>query len=553
MASMSLQLLSIQSAERGLEKRVCDLLLMGRFLGVVVFSPNWRSSNIDWNKIQPAATLDTLCQLESIGLRMPSLVQASWERGTTLTFVPWVTDLLKLAKWDTFSLASRPFRQVLANLRCIQQLVTTSNVKILHGQSMKMVSFALETFFDETFTLAKMTSLPQSNLLIERKLDPHVLDAVHVSLNKSTIFVLNPNIESLFNVIKEISETRPKTTAVSPRKVRPSLIGSSQIQLTSIEDPETVDVCLGATNNKNQHTSVKKRLLASFFHLHRDIKDICDFCLSSTIKSVTTAVLADIMTLSVREIKVKEGISILNHRKEILRLSEKKLVERVHGMISDGINLFKPPNTHPKVIEIAIKVTADQGAETCMPRLRSLMDTHSMISDLRVDDNTSANIDDCHTDDAEKSHARPAVDVAFVNVVESMKQMRKDLKSNDVSKNLESVRVIIQNLQSMNETLTKNFPNEGLLRSFFSSVFAFDETISGQVISLVLVGSSSTATELLSAYLQMATLIGRHSKHAMHFLDKHLRDRYSDLIGLDLPESLLDQIKHRLDNKERQL
>jgi hypothetical protein len=541
MANMSVQLLSNQSAERGLEKRICDLQLLARFLGVLVFSPNWRGSNVDWNKIRPAATLDTLGLLESIGLSLPSLIQASWIRASTLTFVPWVIDLLKLGKWDAFTLSSRAVRQVLANLRQIQYLVTTNEDNaMLHGPSMEIVSFTLESFFNETVTLAKLTSLPQPNLSIGRQLEPQSLDAVQVSLNKKTVVLFSPNMESLFNIISDIGEARPKTTTHSPRKVRPSLIGASQIQVASVLDPETGDVVTTSTRDDDKRSAVQRKLLASFFHQHRDMKDICDFALSTSIKAVTTAVLKDFVALSIRECESTKA-AVAMDQTSIMKASEKKLRDRFHRTIAEGVNLFKPPDSHPKVVDMAVRVTVDQGMEACMPRLRSLLDVKSsIVSTTKSNKNDESDDQNNESSLVKKTRPPSPIDTAFLRVIKCMKDTQSDFSSDDVASNKVLIFDVVEKLETMNNTI--GLPNEELVRNFFLAIFEFDRTVSPQAVSLLL-HKGDDAAELLSMFLHMASLVARHSKCAMIALDKSLAESYAKLVALALPQPLLDQIR----------
>eukprot|EP00536_Pseudo-nitzschia_multiseries_P006509 jgi/Psemu1/151300/gw1.139.87.1 len=92
----------------GLEKRTLELALLGRFLGFLVFSPNWQEEGIDLNKMKPfICSLDHgLDLLESIGLPLPKIVKEAWDGGYTSLTIPWVIELLKMSKWDSISQSS---------------------------------------------------------------------------------------------------------------------------------------------------------------------------------------------------------------------------------------------------------------------------------------------------------------------------------------------------------------------------------------------------------------------------------------------------------------
>eukprot|EP00531_Pseudo-nitzschia_arenysensis_P020374 CAMPEP_0116157444 /NCGR_PEP_ID=MMETSP0329-20121206/23347_1 /TAXON_ID=697910 /ORGANISM="Pseudo-nitzschia arenysensis, Strain B593" /LENGTH=103 /DNA_ID=CAMNT_0003654551 /DNA_START=938 /DNA_END=1246 /DNA_ORIENTATION=- len=103
-----------------------------------------------------------------------------------------------MSKWDSISQSSMKFRQILANLRFIQSLASRSNPDEfkVYGCNMQQIFFHLETFFNETFSLPKLTSLPDAALVKQLNPEQKSLDRHKIGLSKVAIYASSPHMEN---------------------------------------------------------------------------------------------------------------------------------------------------------------------------------------------------------------------------------------------------------------------------------------------------------------------------------------------------------------------
>lgn len=111
-----------------------DLCLLGRFLGVLVFSPNWQQPVENSTMNTQDLGLDSLHLLGSCGLLLT-------EHCSRTLDVLFVIELVSMSKWDTQILRSPIYLQLLQRLRGIQLQVGRNKNRI--------VCLWIEMFFDK--------------------------------------------------------------------------------------------------------------------------------------------------------------------------------------------------------------------------------------------------------------------------------------------------------------------------------------------------------------------------------------------------------------------
>jgi len=522
-------LISNQSPS-GLEKRTMDLALLARFLGFLVFSPNWHEENINWNKLKPCiCSYDCgLNLLESIGLPLSKIIQEAWDGGYTFLIVPWVTELLKMSKWDSISQSSMTFRQILANLRLIQS-GTSSVENIASGSSMQLISFHIETFFNETLSLPKLTSLPDATISRFYQVIPDSLDNHEIRLSTTAIYACSPYMEDLCDIIIHLdSSTRQleKTRNTKQKKLRLSIVSTTGIKARShlgVESPsplrsgsEKIFPCDNTLEGKRLRT--QNKLTEGFFHQHRSLKGICDFTVEQTIKN-----------LSIEEINVfvmkafgEHNVGVKLTEREIeeiqfraFQLSQDFLRNKLNDKLKKCLELFAPPDAQSRVISIAVNLSTDRGMNCSQVMIRGLISSSSTIMLRELEKRTETP----RCKKVETIQIEDAIEAAIL----SIRNLHNSFPSSTDSKN--KISLIEEALDCVEKVTTCiNIPGEKLLRRFFEQILDLDRVAESVIQQTI----QSNATE---SWIMLCTLF-RLLSH-LGLISVYWRTNISNFFGED--------------------
>ena len=524
----------------GVEKRTMDLALLARFLGFLIFSPNWHNDEIDWMKLKPCICSHDcgLNLLDSIGLSLSKIIQGAWNGGTLFLVTPWVTELLKLSKWDSISQYSMTFRQILANLRHIQKHAS-SDKNIDSGCSMQVVSFHLETFFNESISLPKLTSLPGANL---PRLPPHIpdsLDSYKIGLSTASIYGSSPYMENLCDMIMHFGCSilnTVKTPSTKQRKLRPSIVsttvGTEAQSYLGIESPsfgKTVSPMGNRIFNKlppgknpdGKILHTRKKMIDGFFHQHRDLKDICDFAVEQIIKTLSEEQVNVYSVKAFTELKIGMNSSeqeIEEMQLKALELSQNFLRNKLMESLHKCFGLFAPPGAQKKVIDIAVNISIERGVSSSRSMIRDFISssTKSMLRELERNLKTMTNTT-IEKNDIEKE---------FEDAIASITNLKKcffSLKDSD-----SKINIINESFHCVKKiTKSFNLPRETSLREFFVQVHDL-ERVAESFVQEAIIPTQSNDTE---SWVMLSTLFRFLSN--LSIISGYWRFKISDYFGDD--------------------
>ena len=520
----------------GLEKRTLDLGLLARFLGCLIFSPNWHEENIDLNKLKPCIdSLDYgLNLLDAIGLPISKLVQESWDGGYTFLVVPWVTELLKMSKWDSISQSSMKFRQILANLRCVQYIASRSksNEYEAYGSNMQQVFFHLETFFNGTFSLPKLTSLPDATLVPLSDTDEDSLDRHKIGLSKAAIYASSPHMENLCDMImisKKVIRKDMKSPGLKPKKLKPSVVspavGKEAMSFLGIESPKGMIVPTSTSVIKREQLAdntlqgkrinAKNKLTEGFFHQHRELKEICDFVIQQTLKTLSVNEIRPFVTKASGEFSIgtqSTEAEIEQMETSAFRQSQDFLRKKLENKLTNSLELFCPADMQRRVIDIATNLSTDRGMEASHVIVRDFISSSTKSTLKQLEDTTPA---PKHNGDKEKSD----IDQATESATESIRNLTKNYST--VLDDNTDIKQIGETLGRV-ELVTKSvlIPSESVLRAFFECVLGLD-SIAELVIDRVVKSSTPESWIALSTVfrlLEEVALVSTYWKNRLHNL-----------------------------------
>ena len=524
----------------GLEKRTLDLGLLARFLGCLIFSPNWHEESIDLNKLKPLVhSLDHgLDLLGAIGLSVSKLVQESWDGGYTFLVIPWVTELLKMSKWDSISQSSMNFRQILANLRFIQCMASLSSTKeyTACGSKMQQVFFHLETFFNEIFSLPKLTSLPDATLVSHSHENQNTLDNHKIGLSKASIYASSPYMEDLCDMImlsKKMIRRDMKNPSAKPKKLKPSvvstIIDTEARSYLGVESPrgkvistlsnsnQTEPLVDNSVHGKKMHT--KNKLTEGFFHQHRDLKEICDFVVQQTLKSLSLEEVGTFVIKASEEFSIgtqSTEAEIEEMQARAFEESQRFLRNKLVKALMKSLELFYGTVVQQRVIDVATNLSTDRGMETSHDILRDLIlsSTKTVLKQAK-DTSTATN----HTHDKSKIN----IDQATESATESIRNLTEKYSLFDENANIKLVEKALANLELVTKSVL--IPSETILRDFFKGILGLTP-IAQSVIGRVTQCSKPESWVTLCTFFRLL-------KH-LALVSGYWRNRINSLFGSNL-------------------
>lgn len=413
LAKAILTLLSDIPISNDLEKSIMKLGLLARFLGYLVFSPNWHDSAIDPSKIQSLAISNGLDQLENLGISMQFQIERAWVAGHLIVTVPWVTEMLKMAKWDSFTQSSRQYKMLLADMRHIQKAVALIDAaRPEFDASMEIVSFSLERFFDETVGLPRLTSLPKSHISkVDRSISEDGPDRKPLGFSTLLLFASSPHFEDLLGLIEQAGKGAANKSPSRARKLRPSIVsrslgvepsklfadGETGLLPTPIKDRYLTSNDMSDPGNT---ASIQSKLVEAFFHQHRVLKDICDFAVEQTLQRYSHSVVLDCMKSSTTLKNLAHEVDcvwtdqiLANLQNHIQEEASAQLKGKLRNGVSKSIEIFGPSAVNETIIRVAIDLSVTSGILAGQNSLRSIimdeLKQQQKQQNVRCEDNLS--------------------------------------------------------------------------------------------------------------------------------------------------------------------
>jgi hypothetical protein len=503
-----------------IERRLAELQLLSRFLGFLVFSPNWRGNELDSSKFKTIGISNGINQLESIGLPIAGLVEKAWIGGHAIITLPWVTELLKMAKWDSQTQTSKNFRQLLANLRQIQAATFSAGASSggRFGPSMLVVNFFLETVFHNTPSLP--SSLPRGLLSDADQMELDGLDFECIGFSTVTFVSSNPHVEDLSNLIDGLHRIHVEKAFNKSRKLRPSVIsvgptvGSSVAFKDEVYDSKPL---LGewkiseapASNglDSNPVNKVKTKLSEAFFHQHRNLKEICEFTIDRVLKKTSGTLLRDCITKTIEDkelaaVYTEQDIDVVQQK--VFDLSLDILRRRLDEGVRKSLEILGPPNSHARVLTIAISLAVDKGMQTGETLLRALISTEMPFLVLLIKRKNSPTPEDQPLISGDNPVG--AVDQIVRKLEIAWQQLSVPVHRRSVDEISQALVDAIYALKVFASSLQEKLPTESDLRTLFSFVLKLDR-LSASSIEWAFALEEAQSKSVLFPFLEAATLL----------------------------------------------
>jgi hypothetical protein len=351
---------------KGMEKRLLQLKVLSKFLGLVVFSPSWHDSGY-----VGGSYFDLLSEFNPEFDIIGIIKQASRERYLVIT-IPWVVEFLRMAKWSPTLQKSDGFERLLSILLGLRDSIRFDENEIPDNLSVNMqaVSFYLETLFGDIVGLERSASVAPESLAepfanAKTKDDSKRPDECSFLFSNSLLFVSNPHVEELFTLLSSQTHNTPKSQ--SSRKLTPHSIGGSfgsssdplgSPSSTSFSPLKTkTRISRGSDSDRDsqgegehQISPVVGKLVEAFFHQHQDLKSICEFVVDQTLQNVATRMRTEcIIPILKQKRQDVEG--------QVMKEARLFLSTEVEKSIPRSLDILCPPTLQPRVRDVATKLT----------------------------------------------------------------------------------------------------------------------------------------------------------------------------------------------------
>ena len=587
-----------------IEQSLLQLQMLGRFLGVLVFSPTWKEYENDvniYNAARDSNKFDGLQYLEAageFGSDLCSLIKRSQREGSLAESIAWIVDLLKMASWDSsVHKSSNAYKTLIALLRNVQEQLRNDTYRLYTlekcNPSSQLVLWCLESLFGEHLGLGKVALIPDvldysaAARAIEKvntKIDDAVVNETTLDISSSVsygsaiLFAANPHLEEVFSLARSLSLADKLIVSTrSPgisRKLRPSIVSreisprnfgaegvdsngqTSSLAMVPVPSKVAEKDPVRLLNASSGGHSLEAKMTDAFFHQHQEIKDICEFTARRVLKRLVKILPVRVSQTATRlkaenynDTEQERAATLLGDALGFLR-------DSLRNDLKASLALLEPPNTHLRVRELAIILASEKGYETGAGYVRNIV-TQNL-------DSIQCSLfgGDSHSQPEEKTRPAQGLEAIMCEVTTKIKELTVSAALSSAKDEPWPVVELLQALQSAVDTYSAStdlkIPRENLLRDHFEAVAKLD----AWSLSLVdlCTGSYDIACPstrerwvAVASFLRTASKLSRHPRRGLSCVRRRLKSvncLYSLIcLGLenappnDFPELLLNMIE----------
>jgi len=391
--------------KRSLEERLTLQKLLAKFLGVLVFSPNWNSVQSDDHDVlgnisniaSASSTFDAQRHLDLSSPVLPffGFLQKALEKRSLIAIIPWVLDYLRMSKWDLISQRSNYYQNLFRYLLQIQRKIRKMNMT----PNIVLVMLDMEFFFTSMGSLRKIENLPlkfaascdaSTNISVESD-----LDSLQFTLNKDFAYTCIPLMEELYHLLsaKETGREKGKLGNLSSKKMRPYAVSTLDESIgkefmSAYSREYTSDISYSQrsvflSSRFRDEAIVQVQLRNAFFHQHKNIETIAAFVIGVTIKNaclqITDKFVNPTISKAYKALKSEDAKMLISSRtnfdshilslllSDIKRASLTKATgcihEEIQQRVRNGLITLLSSSINEKVLDVAIDLAIDHAIE----------------------------------------------------------------------------------------------------------------------------------------------------------------------------------------------
>ena len=379
--ALSISEMSAMNETKGLCLRISKLQLIAKFLGLLVFGPNWGMTSEEQVCISDTNSLSPL--------DLKARITSSWNDYRLVIDIPWIVKFLSMMRWDASSRKQSYYVDIFALLRAIKLRCRDDVTRHLQ-HNMLFVNMHLEALFHDTVGLIATQKLPIPSLplrTLSTQLDSK--ESISPTFNQSKQILFDttclwfskqflksiPYFDDLFQLLSDLTTNNGRagncTKKVRPRSISLGTLNSSQKYVSRLSlsgDVSPTPWSSSRAGTPADRHGIKERLIDSFFHQHKVLQELCEVIVDKVIKNASFA----IKTSCIQPMFIKGGtdyeeyfnsssmLSFEDYNKMLQALGEdckvagdKLIRETLSKTIKDALQLLAPPDSDSQVLEIA--------------------------------------------------------------------------------------------------------------------------------------------------------------------------------------------------------
>ena len=369
---------------KGVQDRMAKLQLLAKFLGVLLFSPNWHTSAISGvlNSISNDELSIWTKTTELTILPLSELIDEAKSKHHLLCTIPWIVELLRMAKWDVISMRSSTVESIVVKLISLRDVIRKKSTPHL-----QLVLFSLESFFHQIVGLRRTHAISPSSTVEEIPLgDENAIDMVELEISTTFLCASVSHMDDFLSLLTSISTTKSKSVG-TPRKMRPSTVSSSTISFSSLPTNDDAVSPIAGPHQSVQQGSllggkglIIRKLVDLFFHQHGDLKEICEFVADRAVQKAMMDVQHHFLDehfqkLDQSKFTIDESGTSADVEREAQARALQFFEESLGSTISQAVSMLSMPSKSTKVKEIAATLTLDHAKKSSSVKVTTLVKT----------------------------------------------------------------------------------------------------------------------------------------------------------------------------------
>ncbi|KAL9188571.1 hypothetical protein ACHAXT_006949 [Thalassiosira profunda] len=372
-------------------KGLCDHMartqMLAKYLGLLVFSPNW---DISAGNGSDSPSIDNLPPIDVKGA-----VEDAWEQSRLIAVVPWVIQFLAMMKWDEVSRKTQYYVDTFTLLWSINHHCLPYQIE-RHSYcqtNMALLSLQLDGLFHDVVGLApthcfSIMDLPSRKQYSADDTDLIALDELPLWFSKSFLFPSTPHLKDLCELLTDLAKNQGrKSITASTRKIRRTV--SNIASPISISGDSAVSPWSSRRPGTPTHQGgIKERLVDAFFHQHRDLQQLCGVIVDNAIRNFSETVSRSCIppilrngATSFEQYLTKDpSMTIEEYAKLLGDLEAKAANEATAMMTSDfdriirgALPLLAPAEKNPKVVDIASTLAINHAKDKAKAIVRRII------------------------------------------------------------------------------------------------------------------------------------------------------------------------------------
>ena len=274
----------------GIEQSINEMMMLSKFLGLLVFSPNY-----DMNGI-PDEDFDE-CFRPLFPIK--KVLEDAIVNGKMLTIMPWVITFLWMISWDNISKKKEYYTETFSILRRVHNIllsIARRNTDTTNIDLFPLI-MQLDNFFAQVVGLSNAEKLcPPASLHTDRYYNGFD-NTEQVYFSRRFVSALSPHLEDLHKLASDLADNKILfSSSSSSKKLNPSSLTTYDSNNFFKSESAASTFFNPIDNSKlqgflNVHSTVKHhkgngKLIDAFFHQHKPVQKICDFVIDYAVENI---------------------------------------------------------------------------------------------------------------------------------------------------------------------------------------------------------------------------------------------------------------------------